>query len=230
MNLPKIILLVAAGSGAPVLLLSAIQAEYALLFADGATVLSGVLYATSPAATNTTHTTAASATVKAANACVAVCFAMVCAFRISAQTTIVGALRTLWLIAVVTSSCGYTTIQNLSPRIAPAVPNDITIIAFAAGMLLILVSLVVIKCRGRESELPPRDCRVVSMEAFLLVGAFGIRYQTEFDQIMEMKTNAGWSLWYLCCHIATGVIVLLSSKWSTRSNDDIQLRIEGVAD
>lgn len=218
MRLAQIVALVAASAGAAPLLLCALHTEMTLLLSNGSVTLAGILYAsTSPANLGGANTTAVQAALETANASVGVLYALSCAWRVSAYFTIVGAFRSLWLITIVTSSCSYTSARSLSPRLAPAIPNDLTLIALAVGGVFFALSLCVSLCKKKD-RLVSRDGRVLAMEVLLICGALGIRYQSDFDSILRSKTDIGWSLWYVCCHLTTLIIVVLSNGKSTDPN------------
>jgi hypothetical protein len=34
-----------------------------------------------------------------------------------------------------------------------------------------------------------------------------VRYQSSLDAIAHMRTDAGWTLWYACCHATVPVLL-----------------------
>jgi hypothetical protein len=198
MELPLLVSLLAAASGVFPLLLCALRGELGILLVEGAVTFCGVLHATTQRADGVAAETV--------NACAAVAFTLACAGRMASYRTIVGAFRTLWLVAVVTSSCGHASIRGLIPRFAPAIPNDLTIVAFGLGVVVIAGHACVAACRHRRRP-AVRDGRVLAMEVLLVAGAFGVRYQSSLDAIAHMRTDAGWTLWYACCHATVPVLL-----------------------
>lgn len=217
MRLPQIVTLISASLGTLPLVLCAMYFETALLLTNGGVTVTGILYATSSNDISWTNATATQIALETANASFGVIFALSCAWRVSAFFTIVGAFRTLWLITIVTSSCGYSSIQSLNPEIAPIIPNDLTLISLAVGGVVFACSLCVSLCRKKD-QVVTRDGRVLAMEILLVVGALSIRYQTDLDNIVHIKTDAGWSMWYVCCHLTTGMIVVLSNRRAAKED------------
>ena len=205
--------LFAAAFGVVPILVCAAFSEMMLLCADGAVTLSGILHAT------TTHTNTtggadeedADAIIEVVNATNAVLFTLTVASRVRGYRTIVGALRTLWLVAIVTSSCSFASVRALSPRLAPAIPNDLTIIALAVGVFFLCAAFCTsLLCRKQDRAI--RDERVVTSEVLLIMGALSVRYQTNIDEIAEARTRAGWAAWSLCCHTLVLIIVRISKR------------------
>lgn len=211
MRLSQIVTLIAASTGAVPLVLCAMYSETLLLLANGGVTITGILYATSSNEAAWPNTTVTQVTLETANASFGVLFALACACRVSAFLTIVGAFRALWLVTIVTSSCGYSSVRSLNPQLTPIIPNDLTLIALAIGGAVFACSVCASLCR-KERSTASRDGRVLAMEILLVVGALAIRYQNDLDGIVQTKTDAGWSTWYVCCHLTTTTIVLISHQ------------------
>lgn len=204
------------------LIFCALSSEVLLLFADGAVTISGILYAT----TLRNETWVEEAEVRednsilklmeTANATVAVLFTLAVVYRVSSYGTLVGALRALWLIVIVTSSCGYASIRSVDPRLSPAIPNDLTIIAFGVGLLVLSTSFCVSMCRSRPTAV--RDNRVILTEVFMIIGALSIRYQSNVDAVARVYTRAGWTIWCGCCHTLSLTIPYLSNRVARESD------------
>lgn len=214
MNMFGVVALASAAAGVIPLIFCALSSEVLLLIADGAVTVSGILYATTER--NETwvepeemrEERSALQLMEAVNATVAVIFTLVVVYRVSAYATLLGSLRALWLITIVTSSCGYASIQSLNPRVAPAIPNDLTIIALGVGLVFLSASFCVSICR--RHPLPTRDNRVLVTEVFMITGALSIRYQSSVDAVARVYTRAGWVLWCTCCHLLCLIILHIS--------------------
>lgn len=221
MNIFAWVALVTAAAGSVPLVFCAICSEMLLLFADGAVTISGILYATTMR--NETWVEAELRgddsilkLMETANAIVAVLFTLAVVYRVSSYGSLVGALRALWLIVIVTSSCGYASIRSVDPRLSPAIPNDLTIIAFGVGLIILSASFCVSMCRRRPAAV--RDNRVILTEVFMIIGALSIRYQSSVDAVARVYTRVGWTMWCVCCHTLSLTILYLSTRAARESD------------
>ena len=236
MDIFQIIALATAATGAIPLTICAINAEMVLLFADGAVTISGVIYTTAQHNNATwvdgkqmvVESRKIASLVEAAVASAAVLFTLAAIYRVSGHRTLVGLFRALWLIVIVTSSCSYVTIKAINPQLAPAIPNDLTIIALGVGFIFLCGALCASMCRGTVGT--GRDDRVIATEILLIVGALSIRYQSNLDAILERRTQVGWTVWYACCHILVLVIVYLTQTSSTNTKNESDLSTPSLTD
>lgn len=166
-----------------------------LLFVTSVAVFLGIFSASTAVAPSEKFSNQ-SRIIGALNAGAAVVFTLGCAMSIDIHRSLVGLIRVLWLVALVTSSSGYVYIQELFPDIG-FIPNDLAIAATICSIVLLFVSIVVARfCRRQAIQ----DKRTVLVEMTLAAGALTLRFDEELNRILTVQL--GWALWHLSCWIS----------------------------
>tara|TARA_B110000046_G_scaffold158117_1_gene169889 strand:- start:1975 stop:2655 length:681 start_codon:yes stop_codon:yes gene_type:complete len=191
--------IISAGIGVIPVVAAAICFESALAFASTMVTLSGLFHSSLGTTVEATR-----AAVEVADSIVAVTFTLIVCVRIGAYRTLVGALRLLWIVAIVTSSCSYVAIRELAPDNFAFIPNDLTIVALGVACVLLVGSYAVSRCYQLESA---RDARILVVESMLVVGSFTLRFDEDIARIIRFFV--GWVVWYLACHVASLVAVCI---------------------
>ena len=111
-----------------------------------------------------------------------------CAISLCSHRTLVGILRVMWLIVLVTSSCGFNFVKERLPTLS-FIPNDITIGALMAGG--VLLCMYAYFQRGTRAR---RDGRSIAVEAIFVLGAFALRFRADIARITTI--DAGLAIWH----------------------------------
>lgn len=128
----------------------------------------------------------------ALDASAGVALTVVLSLYLRAYASTVGAVRVVWLVALVTSSCGYEFVRELVPE-ASMLPNDVTLVAVAvAGGLLVGTAVLARACEWGDV----RDERATAVEMVLSGGALGLRFDLSGHE---------WSVWHVACWVAAGL-------------------------
>jgi hypothetical protein len=134
---------------------------------------------------------------------------MLCTLRV--HRTLIGAVRILWLVTLITSSCTHAYIQQLAPNV-PFIPNDVTIVVFTLTVLAIVGCAIHAHCTRMPAA--TRDPRVAIVEFLLAAGALALRFDVTLDRFADatrMHIDAvGVMLFYACTWCATFVASLLA--------------------
>lgn len=200
---------VSAGAGAIPILAAAACFESVIAVASATVTLSGLFHS----GLETTEVSTR-ATIEVVDSVVAVLFTLLTCVRIGTHRTLVGVLRMLWVIAIVTSSCTYTSIRELAPGPCSFLPNDITIVALAVASFLLVATYVVSQCRKTPGA---RDARTIVVESSLVLGSFALRFEDDIATVIRFMV--GWAVWYVACHVAS--LVALYVVRHPRSDETI---------
>ena len=198
--------LICATSGCVPILISAWKACWGILFVTSVSASFGV-FSASTANTNTDDLTEKERIIGAMNAGAAVLFALGCTMSIDIHKTLVGSIRVLWLVTLVTSSSGYAYIRALFPEMT-FIPNDVALAATTMSVVLLLASIVVARCSARSEVV--RDKRTMLVEVALAAGALTLRFDEEMYEIFSV--HLGWALWHLSCWLSALVAVQVLSR------------------
>lgn len=165
-------------------------------------ILATSTLATSTAVANATITNASSELtngVAAADAIMGVSITIVCGILLKVYRSIIGMLRLLWLVALVTSSCTYVTFRTVASN-AKFVPNDVTIVAIGISIILFVITYILDRFYFRDSP-PTRDIRTIAIEMVFACGACALRFD---DDVQSMVPEFdGRAVWYASCWVAS---------------------------
>ena len=194
----KLIGLICAVCGFVPIIASACDAKYCLILASTACTTSGILNAA------VINSTVYSAEILGAfDGIAGVLLTLTCAIYLQLYRTLLGSLRILWLVTLVTSSCTYVYFKTLVPDLS-FIPNDITIIAFASSIVLLVSCMLFARIVNAEYV---HDKRAILVEFVFNVGALTLRFEEEIQQLIRVEL--GWSLWYLACWIAVCITLYI---------------------
>lgn len=192
-DIEEIVGVVCAGLGAIPLALTIVRTESTLALASALVTLSGLFHSSSNTSVVSTRVA-----VEVIDSVVAVLFTLIICIRIGTHRTIVGTLRTLWVIAIVTSSSSYVSIRELAPDDFAFIPNDLTIVSLGVACLL-LFSTYIVSRRYRIEYI--RDTRIIFAESILVLGSFALRFEKDIAHVIRVQI--GWPIWYIACHATT---------------------------
>lgn len=111
-----------------------------------------------------------------------------CAIALCSHRSLIGTLRVLWLIVLVTSSCGFSFVKEQFPSVS-FIPNDITIGALLASAVFLF--LFAYSQRGTRIR---RDGRSMLVEVIFVLGAFALRFRADIARITSV--DAGLAIWH----------------------------------
>lgn len=126
----------------------------------------------------------------AVDALTSVLLTVSCAIALCSHRSLVGVLRVLWLIVLITSSCGFNFVQARFPSLS-IIPNDITIGALVAAALLLCACAYV-----EDGARARRDNRSMVVEVIFGVGALALRFRTDIARIATVDIGLG--VWHTC--------------------------------
>ena len=154
----------------------------------------------------------------AAEAVAAVLLTLVIGLALRIERTVLGALRILWLVVTVTSSCSYAFFQEVGD--VEFLPNDVTIAALAVslGCLLLSVCCARLFVRNHQAENAASRPAKLGVEAALVCGALCLRFEEDFTSVVQMRL--GWACWHLASNLAAGGAIVLLRR-ARRDADDI---------
>lgn len=140
--------------------------------------------------------------------------ALACALALRLHATLVGALRTLWLVSVVTASSTYAYFRTLLRN--DALPGDANVVAVVATALVLLALFACSKCRG---QLQTRSSRLaVAAEIVLVTGAVALRFDEDF--VAYTGVHVGVLGWRGLSWAASALTV--AKVWSGASEADVE--------
>lgn len=129
--------------------------------------------------------------VAGADGIASVMLVLACLMSLRVHQAIVGVLRILWIIVLVTSSSSHQYIRTLFPDKLSVVPNDLTIITIGIAILGFILSLVFARLNTCQHA---RDFRATGVEILFALGALSLRFD---DEIYEYTTILVETLiWY----------------------------------
>ncbi len=198
--------LVCATIGCVPVVLTAWRARWTLLSVTALAVSLGI-FSASTASVNVEDLSDKERVIGALNAIAAVLFALGCTMSIDIHRTIVGLIRVLWLVTLVTSSSGYIYIQELFPEMS-FIPNDIAIGATVLSIVFLMVSIVVARFQAHRPNM--RDSRAVVVEMALAAGALTLRFDDELYRIVTV--HLGWAFWHLSCWFSVLVALYILDR------------------
>lgn len=149
----------------------------------------------------------------AVDAGASVVLTLACATALCAHRTMLGSLRVLWLVVLVTSSCGFNYVKAEFPG-ASFVPNDVTIFALVGSAVVLLAYACV--AHGGAGHAGRRDRRGVIFDGTLALGGFALRFREDIARLSGL--DVGLAVWYVLQWTAVGVAL-----WILRTprNDDV---------
>lgn len=187
----RLVTTVAAAAGGVPVVAAALVSEWLLAAASSLVALAGVFHSN-----YALKDPSARSVVQVADIGVAIFFTLVVCCRAQTHASLVGSLRLLWIVAIVSSTASYTTLQKLVPEV-PLVPDDATVVALALTVFFLVGMAVVARCwRGRGT----RDPRFFLVELTLVAGSFALRFDDDLAKVLH--ASVGWACWYVCCHVA----------------------------
>lgn len=142
-----------------------------------------------------------------------VLLALACCVYLGAHNSRVGIVRLLWLVTIVTASCGYVyTQQTLA---LSSLPNDVTLVVVTGSAALLALAAIFSRACRPSSRSP----RVVYIEFVFVVGALSLRFNSDIHEAVGV--NIGWSGWYIACWTASlataGILQLERSERCARN-------------
>ena len=159
--------------------------------------------------------------IGALNAAAAVIFTLGCCVAVGIHGTLVGTIRILWLVALVTSSSGYVYVQELFPEVS-FIPNDLAIGATAVSVLLLLASIIGARISDRQHV---SDKRAVFIELTLAAGAMTLRFDDELYKMLTIQL--GWAAWHVSCWVSALVaLYIVERPPRAHSEEESQVTIE----
>lgn len=133
---------------------------------------------------------------------------VICSFSLQIWRTVLGAVRLLWVVILVTSSSSYAIIRAFAPDVG-IIPNDLTILAIAACLTLLILFAAVNRCA--KPQYKERDKRFVVVELLFVLGALALRFSEDITRTTTVD-DIGECLWYISCWAATvGTVYLLET-------------------
>lgn len=137
----------------------------------------------------------------AAEAIAAVVLTLILGLVLRIQDTLLGALRILWLVVTVTSSCSYVVFRHVGK--IDFLPNDITVVTLVVSMSCLLLSVCCARVISREND--PSDARISKLvvEALLMCGALCLRFEEDISGVVGMPI--GWTSWHVASNAAATV-------------------------
>ena len=176
--------LLCAATGVVPSLVAARDARWKIMVAGLTATTTAVLHA------SLWGTVVALSAVGAVDAGASVCVTLVCAMSLHAHKTVVGVLRALWLVVLVTSSCTFEEVRRAVPQVS-FVPNDVTIFA----LLLSAVGLAVFAWATRSDPHVARDGRTLAVDAVLASGALCLRFRDDVARVSAV--DVALALWHV---------------------------------
>lgn len=137
------------------------------------------------------------AVLQAMDAVAAVVVTFVCSLHLNVHKTIIGMLRVLWLVTLVTSSSSYDFFKSMAPNVS-IIPNDITVITLAACGGLLIATIVYSRFCARDRT--TRDPRAIVVELLFVAGAMMLRFEDDIEEVIHQRV--GWMSWYICATVA----------------------------
>lgn len=187
--------LVCATLGCIPIVASAWKGRTLLLFVTSVSAVLG-MFGASTAVGPSVQVSSKARIIGALNAMAAVVFTLGCTMSIDIHRTIVGAIRVLWLVTLVTSSSGYVYVQELFPGF-DFIPNDLALGATLLSIVLLFAAILSAKFCQHQSL---RDKRAVVVELTLTAGALTLRFDDELNRILTIQL--GWAIWHLSCWVS----------------------------
>lgn len=152
-----------------------------------------------------------SKTVYTIDVCAACGLTIVCGLNLNAHGSLVGMLRLLWLVALVAALSAVSNFTQLLPKFARGpIPDDMTLIACGATVLLLVGTRCLQACRrdAANGARAARDKRAMVVELVLAAGAMSRRFEAQIDALL--KIDLGNSFWYASSWCAgCGVLYIL---------------------
>lgn len=197
-ELVRLVTTVAAAAGGVPVVAAALVSEWPIAVASSLVVLSGVFHSN-----YALQDPSARSVVQVADIGVAIFFTLVVCCRAQTHASLVGSLRLLWIVAIVSSTASYTTLQKLVPEV-PLVPDDATIVALALTVFFLVAMAALARCRRGQGT---RDPRFFVVELTLVAGSFALRFDDDLAKVLH--ASVGWACWYVCCHVAAVTALFL---------------------
>lgn len=128
----------------------------------------------------------------------AVLVTLACTLYLGIQRRIVGIFRILWLVILITASCGY---KFFASSIGQSyIPNDVSIIAVSISASLLILSALYMKCRRSNTNNDERYMYNYIPESILVCGALLIRFDSDLQKVIVI--SIGFSAWHICAWLA----------------------------
>lgn len=156
---------------------------------DGRLCLAGLaLLATGTALVHVSVPDSRALLPSAVDALASVLVTLGCGIALCSHRSLVGAIRVLWLIVLVTSSCGFNFVKEQLPSVS-FVPNDVTISALVFGAVLLCSTAYL--HRGTRAH---RDARSIVVDVLFVLGALALRFRADVERVASL--DVGLAVWH----------------------------------
>lgn len=146
----------------------------------------------------------------------AVLVTLVCSMYLCVQRSLIGIIRVLWLVTLVTSSSAYGFFQKMAPSVS-FIPNDLTIVALAVSGILLFGSCIYSQIFARPT-LHNRDRRAIGVEVLFVCGAMVLRFDDDIHSVINY--HVGWSTWYICSSLGALFTIFLVHRWRNQEENE----------
>tara|TARA_B100001063_G_scaffold239929_1_gene264190 strand:+ start:366 stop:968 length:603 start_codon:yes stop_codon:yes gene_type:complete len=137
----------------------------------------------------------------AAEAIAAVMLTLALGLILRIQDTLLGALRILWLVVTVTSSCSYVVFRQVGK--VDFLPNDVTVVTLVVSMSGLMLSVCCARVISRGNDQSNAPLSKLAVEALLMCGALCLRFEEDVSGVVGMPI--GWTSWHVASNAAAAV-------------------------